>query len=97
MLVFNSAYAANEDKVDVDKVVVVKGGWTTRRRRGQLVAQEIEAFEPTPDEVAAAAEAADAQPIVRRLAWRSARCVRDLPRRSERICAGSSRAITSSS
>ena len=32
LLVFNSAYAANAEKVDVDKIVIVRGASTTRRR-----------------------------------------------------------------
>ena len=32
MLVFNSAYAANADKVDVDRIVVCAAASTTRRR-----------------------------------------------------------------
>ena len=48
MLVFNSAYAANADKVDVDKVVIVRGR-VDHKEAGEtkLVAQEVEAFEPT--------------------------------------------------
>ena len=62
MLVFNSAYAANAEKVDVDRVVIVRGR-VDHKEQGEvkLVAQEVEAFEPTPEEVAAAAEASRAQ------------------------------------
>ena len=68
LLVFNSAYAANAEKVDVDKIVIVRGR-VDKKEEGEikLVAQEVEAFEPTAEEVAAAAELADAEPIVRRL------------------------------
>ena len=54
LLVFNSAYAKNEDKVDVDRVVIVRGR-VDHKEAGEtkLVAQEVEAFEPTPEEVAA--------------------------------------------
>src|SRR4051795_3869867 len=67
-LVFNSSYAANADKVDVDKIVIVRGR-VDHKEAGEtkLVAQDVEAFEPTPDEVLAAAEVAVAEPIVRRL------------------------------
>ena len=53
LLVFNSAYAANEDKVDVDKIVIVRGR-VDHKEEGEtkLVAQEVEAFEPSPEEVA---------------------------------------------
>ena len=56
MLVFNSAYASNADKVDMDKVVLVRGR-VDHKEQGEtkLIAQEVEAFEPTPEEVAAAA------------------------------------------
>jgi len=68
MLVFNSSYAANADKVDVDKVVIVKGR-VDHKEEGEvkLIAQEVEVFEPTPEEVAAAAAAAEVEPQVRRL------------------------------
>jgi DNA polymerase III subunit alpha len=68
LLVFNSAYAANEDKVDVDKIVIVRGR-VDHKEEGEtkLVAQEVEAFEPTAEEVLAAADLAAAEPDVRRL------------------------------
>jgi DNA polymerase-3 subunit alpha len=67
MLVFNSAYASNADKVDVDKLVLVRGR-VDKKEEGEikLVAQEVEAFEPSPEEVLAAAETAH-EPVVRRL------------------------------
>jgi DNA polymerase III subunit alpha len=68
LLVFNSAYAANADKVDVDKIVIVRGR-VDHKEEGEtkLVAQEVAAFEPTPAEVLAAAELAASEPVVRRL------------------------------
>jgi DNA polymerase-3 subunit alpha len=68
LLVFNSAYAANADKVDVDKIVIVRGR-VDHKEEGEtkLVAQDVEAFEPSPEEVLKAAEAAPHEPIVRRL------------------------------
>ena len=55
MLVFNSAYAANSDKVDVDKVVIVRGR-VDHKEQGEtkLVAQDVEVFDPTQEEVEAA-------------------------------------------
>ncbi len=49
MLVFNSAYAANAEQVDVDKIVIVRGR-VDNKEAGEvkLVAQEVEPFEPTP-------------------------------------------------
>ena len=68
MLVFNSAYAANAEKVDVDRVVIVKGR-VDHKEQGEvkLVAQEVEPFEPSAEEVAAAAEAAAAAPPQKRI------------------------------
>jgi DNA polymerase-3 subunit alpha len=68
LLVFNTAYAANEDKVDVDKIVIVRGR-VDHKEEGEtkLVAQEVEAFEPSAEELLRAAELADAEPEVRRL------------------------------
>jgi DNA polymerase-3 subunit alpha len=68
MLVFNSAYAANAEKVDVDKLVLVRGR-VDKKEEGEikLIAQDVEAFEPTAEEVLAAAELAPAEAVVRRL------------------------------
>jgi DNA polymerase III subunit alpha len=68
LLVFNSAYAANADKVDVDRIVIVRGR-VDHKEEGEtkLVAQDVEAFEPTPEEVLAAAELAAVEPVVRRI------------------------------
>jgi DNA polymerase-3 subunit alpha len=58
MLVFNSAYEGNADKVDTDRVVIVRGR-VDHKEAGEtkLVAQEVEPFEPDPEEVARSAEA----------------------------------------
>jgi len=68
LLVFNSAYAANADKVDVDKIVIVRGR-VDHKEEGEtkLVAQDVEAFEPTAEEIEAAAESFAAEPVIRRL------------------------------
>jgi DNA polymerase III subunit alpha len=68
LLVFNSAYAANADKVDQDKIVIVRGR-VDHKEAGEtkLVAQEVEPFEPSPEEVLRAAEEAAAEPVARRL------------------------------
>jgi DNA polymerase III subunit alpha len=57
MLIFNSAYASNESKVGVDRRVIVRGR-VDHKERGEtkLVVQEIEPFEPTSQEIAAAGE-----------------------------------------
>ena len=48
MLVFNSAYAANAEKVETDRVVLVRGR-VDHKEAGEvkLIAQEVEPFEPT--------------------------------------------------
>src|ERR687893_1734555 len=68
LLVFNSAYAANADKVDVDKLVIVRGR-VDHKEAGEtkLVAQEVEPFDPSEEEVLRATEAAVTEAIVRRL------------------------------
>ncbi len=85
MLVFNSAYAANADKVDVDAIVIVRGR-VDHKEAGEvkLIAQDVEAFEPTQDEIAKAAALADVEPVVRRLTLEVAPEVqRGLPRGPE--------------
>jgi DNA polymerase-3 subunit alpha len=68
LLVFNSAYAANEDKVDVDKIVIVRGR-VDHKEEGEtkLVAQEVQAFDPSPEEVLKATELASHEPVIPRL------------------------------
>jgi DNA polymerase III subunit alpha len=68
LLVFNSAYAANADKVDVDKIVIVRGR-VDHKEEGEtkLVAQDVEAFEPSAEEILEATEVAAHEPILRRL------------------------------
>ncbi len=78
LLVFNSAYAANADRVDVDRIVIVRGR-VDHKEAGEtkLVAQEVEPFEPSPEEVLRAAEKAQVEPVVRRLTLHVARSVPD--------------------
>jgi DNA polymerase-3 subunit alpha len=61
MLVFNSAYASNADKIDTDKVVIVRGR-VDHKEQGEtkLVAQDVEVFEPSAEEVERAREGAAA-------------------------------------
>jgi DNA-directed DNA polymerase III PolC len=68
LLVFNSAYAANADKVDLDKIVIVRGR-VDHKEAGEtkLVAQEVTPFEPSEEEVLRAAEEAMVEAVVRRL------------------------------
>jgi DNA-directed DNA polymerase III PolC len=68
MLVFNSAYAKNEQQVDTDKIVIVRGRVDVKEQgEVKIVAQEVEPFEPTPEEVARAAAAEPAEAVLRRL------------------------------
>jgi DNA polymerase III subunit alpha len=68
MLVFNSSYAQNADKLDTDRVVIVRGR-VDHKDEGEtkLVAQEVQPFEPAPEEVERAAAEAAAAPPSRRL------------------------------
>jgi DNA polymerase-3 subunit alpha len=68
LLVFNSAYAANADKVDLDKIVIVRGR-VDHKEAGEtkLVAQEVTPFEPSEEEILQAAEQAVVEAVVRRL------------------------------
>jgi len=68
LLVFNSAYAANADKVDLDKIVIVRGR-VDHKEAGEtkLVAQDVEPFEPSEAEVLRAAEEAVTEAVARQL------------------------------
>jgi DNA polymerase-3 subunit alpha len=68
LLVFNSAYAANEQNVDVDRIVIVRGRVDIKEQgEVKLVAQEVELFEPSAEEVAAAAAATPEEALIRQL------------------------------
>jgi DNA polymerase-3 subunit alpha len=68
LLVFNSAFEANADKVDVDKLVIVRGR-VDHKEAGEtkLVAQEVEPFDPSEEEVLRATEEAVTEAVVRRI------------------------------
>ena len=68
LLVFNSAYAANADKVALDKIVIVRGR-VDHKEAGEtkLVAQEVTVFEPSAEELLQAAEQAASAAVLRRL------------------------------
>jgi DNA polymerase-3 subunit alpha len=59
VIVFNSALEANGGKLDVDKMVILRAR-VDHKDQGEtkLVVQDVEAFEPTPEEVEEAREAA---------------------------------------
>jgi DNA polymerase-3 subunit alpha len=68
IVVFNSALASNEGKLDVDRMVIVRAR-VDHKEQGEtkLVVQEVEAFEPTPEDVEKAREeAANAPPPIAR-------------------------------
>jgi DNA polymerase-3 subunit alpha len=67
MLVFAKVYADNADKVEVDSVITVRAR-VDKKEAGEvkLVAQEIVAFDPSPEEVELAAVEAAAEPEVTR-------------------------------
>ena len=68
VIVFNSALEANGSKLDVDKMVILRAR-VDHKDQGEtkLVVQDVEAFEPTPEEVEEAREkAANAPPPVAR-------------------------------
>ena len=68
MLVFNSAYASNADKIDMGKVVLVRGRVDHPERGAtKLIAQEVEPFEPTDEEIEEARQQADVAPLRRRI------------------------------
>ncbi|MBM3666196.1 MAG: DNA polymerase III subunit alpha [Actinobacteria bacterium] len=64
-LVLGQAYANAGEALAVDSVLIVKGR-LDHQERGQtkLIAQEVEAFEPSDDEVARARQARAPQPII---------------------------------
>jgi DNA polymerase III subunit alpha len=68
ILVFNSAYASNAEKLDVDKVVIVRGR-IDHKEQGEtkLVVQEAELFEPTEEEISKAREEAAVAGPARRI------------------------------
>ena len=68
LLVFNSAYASNADKIDMGKVVLVRGRVDHPERGAtKLIAQEVEPFEPTEEEVEQARKQAEVAPLPRRI------------------------------
>jgi len=61
ILVFNSAYAANSERIDLDSVLLVRGR-VDHKEQGEtkVVVQEVEPFAPSPEEVERAQVEADA-------------------------------------
>jgi DNA polymerase-3 subunit alpha len=68
LLVFSSAYEDNAGEVDVDKIVIVRGR-VDKKEEGEVkvVAQDVQPFDPTPEEVLKAEEDAAREPEVKRL------------------------------
>src|ERR671917_1542917 len=68
MLVFNSSYASNAEKIDMGKVLLVRGRVDHPERGAtKLIAQEVEVFEPSEEEVEEARQRADVAPVARRI------------------------------
>jgi len=76
MLVFAKVYADNAEKVEVDRVITVRGR-VDKKEAGEvkLVAQEVEIFDPSPEEVERAEAEAAAEPTVDR----TKRVILDIP------------------
>ena len=68
VLIFNSAYASNSDKLDMGKVLLIRGR-VDHPERGttKLIAQDVELFEPTEEEVEEARKLGEVAPIARRI------------------------------
>ena len=68
LVVFATALAASGDAVATDRVVIVTGRVELKEAgEVKLVAKEVVAFEPTPEEVAAAEALAAAEPVIKRV------------------------------
>jgi DNA polymerase III subunit alpha len=78
LLIFNSAYAGNESKAAVDQRVLVRGR-VDQKERGEikLIVQEIEAFEPSAEEIDAAGKPTPVRPSEPLLVRVDARLCRD--------------------
>ena len=68
MLVFKTDSTANADILEVDRLVIVRGR-VEHKEAGEIkfIAQDVEAFEPTPEEVVAAETLAAVKPVHRRV------------------------------
>ena len=86
MIVFNSALEKHEGKLDGDRVVLVRARVDKKESNEvKLVAQDVEVFEPTPEEVEKAAAEAAVAAVPQ--APDPARGARACPTRSSRSCA----------
>ena len=64
MIVFGKALAANEEALAPDSIVLVRGRLDHKdREKTCIVAQQVERFEPTPEEVREAVEQSATQPV----------------------------------
>jgi DNA polymerase-3 subunit alpha len=68
MLVFKADSTANADILEVDQLVIVRGR-VEHKEAGEIkfIAQDVEAFEPTPEEVVAAEALAAVEPVAKRV------------------------------
>jgi DNA polymerase-3 subunit alpha len=68
MLVMGKAYEASIDFLATDAIVIARGRLDHKGRgETKLVAQELEEFKPTEDEVAKARAAREMEPVIRRV------------------------------
>ncbi|HET9105307.1 MAG TPA: DNA polymerase III subunit alpha [Solirubrobacteraceae bacterium] len=66
VIVFGKALAASEDALTTDSIVMIRGKVDHKdAAKTCLIAQQVERFDPSPEEVAAAAAQAAAQPVLR--------------------------------
>ena len=85
MIVFNSALEKHEGKLDGDRVVLVRARVDKKESNEvKLVAQDVEVFEPTPEEVEKAAAQAAVAAVPQ--APDAVRGARACPTRSSRTC-----------
>jgi len=68
MLVFKADSTANSDILEVDRLVIVRGR-VEHKEAGEIkfIAQDVEGFAPTPEEVVAAEAVAAAEPVPKRV------------------------------
>jgi len=68
MLIFKADSTANAEILEVDRLVLVRGR-LEHKEAGEIkfIAQEVEPFEPTPEEVVAAEAVAAATPVAKRV------------------------------
>jgi DNA polymerase-3 subunit alpha len=68
VLIFSNAYAANADKIETGKVLLIRGRVDHPERGAtKLIAQDVEVFEPSDEEVEEARQLGEVAPVQRRI------------------------------